>query len=593
MILGRRKLIVKATICGIYVIALLLIAKRMMRISDDFSPNNQSTSHPQLKSNSLRYGNFERYSPWLQEYEAQIIPGLGDRGRPATLYGKEKLQAQRVLEKKALNVLLSDRISLSRTLPDIRDPACRNLTFDTGKLPTASVIIIFYNEPLSVLLRTITSVLNNSPKELLQEIVLVDDASDEDELQGKLEYYITTRFNEEKVKLIRLPERRGLIRARLSGARSASGEALVFLDAHCEVIVEWLEPLLKRLEEKSDAVVMPIIDNISEETLEYFHDNDPGFFQVGGFTWSGHFTWINIQEKEMVGRTSKIAPVRSPTMAGGLFAINRAYFWRIGSYDEKMDGWGGENLEMSFRIWQCGGSLETIPCSRVGHIFRNFHPYKFPNDKDTHGINTARLVYVWMDEYKRLFLLHRDEFKDDVERKIGDISDRVRLRERLGCKSFRWYLENIYPEKFVPDENVIAYGRVRMKGRNICLDNLQRDEDKPYDLGAYGCHSKLFPSQLFSLSNAGELRRDEICAVVNLEDVISRRAKVKMVECHDRGDEKEWILTDKGSLVHASTGLCLDGTGVRPDSDVFVAPCSNVLGQFWQFDFYGDDITPR
>ena len=37
-------------------------------------------------------------------------------------------------------------------------------------------------------------------------------------------------------------------------------------------------------------------------------------------------------------------------MPGGLFAVDRRYFFEVGGYDPGMEIWGGENLELSFRV---------------------------------------------------------------------------------------------------------------------------------------------------------------------------------------------------------------------------------------------------
>ena len=58
-----------------------------------------------------------------------------------------------------------------------------------------------------------------------------------------------------------------------------------------------------------------------------------------------------VPQREMDRRGGdRSKPLHTPAMAGGLFSIDRDYFYEVGSYDEGMDIWGGENLEMSFRV---------------------------------------------------------------------------------------------------------------------------------------------------------------------------------------------------------------------------------------------------
>jgi hypothetical protein len=73
----------------------------------------------------------------------------------------------------------------------------------------------------------------------------------------------------DKVKLIRMPQRSGLMRTRMAGVEAASAEVLTFLDSHVEATEGWLEPLMERIRLNPKAVPCPVIEEVNDKTFQY------------------------------------------------------------------------------------------------------------------------------------------------------------------------------------------------------------------------------------------------------------------------------------------------------------------------------------
>ncbi|CAF1431814.1 unnamed protein product, partial [Adineta steineri] len=351
-------------------------------------------------------------------------------------------------------------------------------------------------------------------------------------------------------------KREGLIRARLKGAVVAKGKVLIFLDSHCECAEGWLEPLLDPIARNPKASVVPVIEVIDDSTLQ-FTGSPIQNIQVGGFDWNLLFTWHVPPKREMKRRQKKTDPIRSPTMAGGLFAIDRDWFDQLGMYDPGMDIWGGENLELSFKVWQCGGELLCAPCSHVGHIFRKRSPYKWPSNVNVVKKNSVRLAEVWLDDYKGDY---------------GDVSDRIKIRERLQCKSFKWFLENVYPEQFIPAES-LYFGEIRSRAKtSVCIDS-QELEDGDKSIIGYPCHGQ-GGNQYFLMSKTFEIRREEKCLdYAGGQGELKKPGKVVSFTCHSMQGNQMWKYEDD-MLRHAS-GFCIE-LSQGNDKDVFMSNCEAV-----------------
>ncbi|VFV18516.1 low quality protein: probable [Lynx pardinus] len=380
----------------------------------------------------------------------------------------QQKKAENFFRKFGYNVYLSKQLPLNRNRPrharfHIR---CLQKAYPT-QLPSLGVILIFVNEALSIIEWAITSIINHTPSQLLKEIILVDDFSSNSKCPKKIKVY-NQRYPG-LLKIIWHTNQKCLAQAHNTGRKVAIADVIVILDAHVEVNIDGVrlqeaEPILAWIQEDHTMIVSPVFDNIHFDTFQL----EKYALAVDGFIWELWCCYDPLP-KDWIDLHNVTAPVKSPSIMG-ILAANRIFLGVIGSLGGGMLVYGGKNVELSLRVWQHHKPYALDLSLALKH-------------------NALRVAEIWMDEYKYvvyvawnipLQVCHGIEQKQGRTKKekvvvmntgidFGDISSRMALRKKLKCKTFDWYLKNVYPN-LKPIHNIVGYGRMKNTlDENICL----------------------------------------------------------------------------------------------------------------------------
>ncbi|XP_005094680.1 inactive polypeptide N-acetylgalactosaminyltransferase-like protein 5 [Aplysia californica] len=491
----------------------------------------------------------------------------------SALMDSQRMDVQTAREKFNLNIQTSDMIPLNREVPDSRPKGCRLLQYPSI-LPTTSVVIPFHNEWPSVILRTVYSLINRTPRQLLKEIILVDDASDINILKTRFRNYLDWNFPPGLVKLIRLPEREGLIRARLEGLRQVTGEVVSFFDSHMEVNERWLEPLLNEIVKNRQTIAMGQLDYINHDTFTY--DFYEGYRTRYGFRWDMQFFETFFRPDQLKGK-KETDPLPGVLMVGPGFAVDVNYFKHIGAYDGGMKIWGGENIELAWRAWMCGGQLLHVPCSKIGHVERS-QPYTFPEGRlRTEMVNYKRAADVWLGDYRQYVYTM---FPGMKALDPGSLSERNLYKNRLQCHNFTWFLENIWPELLPYQENSKHWGQVKSASSEACLDNDDYVFQAAKPLRVNHCELNI-KTQGFALMKDGRLRTTLHCVVAKAEGA----DLVPYIENCFLAPPQKWAYSKHRQLVLEIPRLCLQ---VLSRAQLAFLPCDPAeKAQKWLFETAG------
>lgn len=180
-----------------------------------------------------------------------------------------------------------------------------------------------------------------------------------------------------------------------------------------------------------------------------------------------------------------------------------------------------------------------------------------------------------MDEYKEFLYERKSDKYANVD--AGDLTKQKDIREKLHCKSFKWFMENVafdlvkkYPPVEPPD---FATGAIQsVADSDLCIDSLNHHEKQ--EIGIFSCASNLArpqQNQFWSLTWHRDIRTKH---GTNCWDVSSGApdAPVLIFSCHGQQGNQLWRYDiDNKWMIQGRNRRCLDFNSST--KKVFVNDC--------------------
>lgn len=225
-----------------------------------------------------------------------------------------------------------------------------------------SLVLVSHNEGPH-LRATLDNLLETSPAGT--EAIVVDDLSTDGSADFLASGYAGAR-------LLRPPSRLGAPAARNHGAAAATGDVIVFSDAHVEAQRGWFEALRAVLDRPEVGMVGPVVSSLQNRDVKGY-----------GRSWlDATLAW------KWLGKQAD-SPYAVPMLPGCFFAVERRLFEENGGFDDGILIWGNEAAELCLRIWCRGYECRLVPAVDVAHLFRPTFTYEYSWELALH--NSLRL----------------------------------------------------------------------------------------------------------------------------------------------------------------------------------------------------------